>query len=70
MGSNELTDVLEMNGEERYDYFLSAVLEERDVWILINTDNRFLKTCFGRGRRGARAGVAKRRVCRSVCQGI
>jgi len=43
MSSNELTDVLEMNGEERYDYFLSAVLEERDVWILINADNRFLK---------------------------
>lgn len=32
-----------MDCEERYDYFLSAVLEERDLWILINADEHFLK---------------------------
>lgn len=43
MSSDQLTQVLEMNGEERYDYFLSEVLEEREIWILVNADNRFLK---------------------------
>lgn len=43
MNSNELVQMLEMSGEERYDYFLSAVLESRDIWILINADNLFLK---------------------------
>lgn len=32
-----------MDGEERYDYFLSQVGEEREIWILVNNDNRFLK---------------------------
>lgn len=38
-----LTQVLQMDGEERYDYFLSEVAEEREIWILINADNQFLK---------------------------
>lgn len=42
--SNEILEsVLELDGEERYDYFLSQVLEEREIWILVNADNRFLK---------------------------
>ncbi len=43
MSSNPLTAVLELNGEERYDFFLSQVAEDREVWILVNADNRFLK---------------------------
>lgn len=43
MSDNPLAQILEMDGEERYDYFLDAVAEEREIWILINTDNQFLK---------------------------
>lgn len=43
MSKNPLTRILEMDGEERYDFFLDAVAEEREVWILVNADNRFLK---------------------------
>lgn len=43
MSNNPLTSILEMDGEERYDYFLDAVAEEREVWILVNADNHFLK---------------------------
>lgn len=32
-----------MDCESRYDFFLSVVGEERDIWILINQDNQFLK---------------------------
>lgn len=42
MSNEQLTSVLEMSGEERYDYFLSQVLEDREIWILINAENRFL----------------------------
>ena len=31
-----------MSCEERYDYFLSAVGEEREIWILVNDDECFL----------------------------
>ncbi|MEX2473925.1 DUF2750 domain-containing protein [Marinobacter sp.] len=43
MNTDELAAVLELDGEERYDYFLSQVGEEREVWILVNNENRFLK---------------------------
>ncbi len=43
MNNDELAAILSMDGEERYDYFLSEVGEEREVWILVNTENRFLK---------------------------
>ncbi len=43
MTNDELNQILELNGEERYDYFLSLVGEEREIWILVNADNRFLK---------------------------
>jgi|SRR5690554_3045605 len=42
MNSEELASVLEMDGEGRYDYFLSEVLEEREIWILVNSESRFL----------------------------
>ncbi|WP_328185993.1 DUF2750 domain-containing protein [Marinobacter sp. OP 3.4] len=43
MSDNPLTQILEMDGEERYDYFLDQVAEEREIWILVNADNHFLK---------------------------
>lgn len=43
MSNNPLTQVLDMDGEERFDYFLDAVGEEREIWILVNADNHFLK---------------------------
>lgn len=43
MSPDELESVLEMSCEERYDIFLSMVGDERDIWILINEENRFLK---------------------------
>lgn len=42
MSSEQLDSVLELDGEERYDYFLSQVLEEREIWILVNSESRFL----------------------------
>lgn len=38
-----MADILALDGEERYDYFLSQVAEEREIWILVNNDSRFLK---------------------------
>lgn len=43
MNDTPLAHILQMDGEERYDYFLGAVAEEREIWILVNADNRFLK---------------------------
>ena len=43
MSNNALQQILELDGEERYDYFLDAVVDERDIWILVNADNQFLK---------------------------
>eukprot|EP00163_Fabomonas_tropica_P033109 TRINITY_DN8560_c0_g1_i1.p1 TRINITY_DN8560_c0_g1~~TRINITY_DN8560_c0_g1_i1.p1 ORF type:complete len:129 (-),score=12.88 TRINITY_DN8560_c0_g1_i1:160-546(-) len=43
MGNNDLQQILELDGEGRYDFFLDAVVDERDVWILVNGDNQFLK---------------------------
>ncbi len=43
MTNEGLAELLGMDGEERYDFFLSHVAEEREVWILVNADNRFLK---------------------------
>lgn len=43
MSSEELQRVLGLSGEERYDYFLDQVVAEREIWILVNPENRFLK---------------------------
>lgn len=43
MNNDQLEHVLGMNGEERFDYFLSRVVEDREIWILVNAENRFLK---------------------------
>ncbi len=43
MTSDELNQIIEMDGEERYDFFLTQVGEEREIWILVNDESRFLK---------------------------
>ncbi|SHE92223.1 Protein of unknown function [Microbulbifer donghaiensis] len=43
MSNDRLQSVLELSCEERFDYFLDVVGEEREVWILINSEEHFLK---------------------------
>jgi len=43
MSNEPIAYVLGLNCEERYDYFLSKVGEEKEIWILINEDKQFLK---------------------------
>ena len=43
MSDNELNSILELDCEERYDYFLSVASEEKEIWILANSDQQFLK---------------------------
>ncbi len=38
-----LDDVKELSGEDRYDYFLTVAAEQRELWILINDEQEFLK---------------------------
>jgi hypothetical protein len=33
----------ELDYEDRYEFFLSAVADSREIWILVNTDQAFLK---------------------------
>ncbi|WP_336366080.1 DUF2750 domain-containing protein [Marinobacter sp. C2H3] len=43
MSNDSLDAILALDGEARYDYFLDQVFEEREVWILVNASNQFLK---------------------------
>lgn len=43
MDKEELEAILGLSCEDRYDYFLDLVGEEREVWILINSEEHFLK---------------------------
>ncbi|AJQ92083.1 DUF2750 domain-containing protein [Gynuella sunshinyii] len=43
MSSDPSTNLLGLDCEERYDYFLTKVAEEREVWILVNQEELFLK---------------------------
>lgn len=38
-----LEDIEKMDCESRYEIFLSLVADEREIWVLINDDNEFLK---------------------------
>lgn len=38
-----MQNTLNLPSEERYDYFLDLVAEEREVWILVNAQQEFLK---------------------------
>lgn len=43
MSQDSLQEIYEMDSESRYDFTLSYVVEEREIWILINQENQFLK---------------------------
>ena len=43
MSNDDMQAIQSLGGEERYDYFLTQVGEERELWILINNQNQFLK---------------------------
>lgn len=42
---NEISfeDIEKMDCESRYEIFLSLVADEREIWVLINSSNEFLK---------------------------
>lgn len=43
MSDEQVESVTKLSCEERYDYFLSVVGEEKEIWILVNEENQFLK---------------------------
>lgn len=43
MSDQNIDHMLEQTCEERYEYFLDTVGEEREIWILINSEQHFLK---------------------------
>jgi len=43
MSTEHIQSLYELDCESRYDYSLTQFVEERDIWILINQDEQFLK---------------------------
>ena len=43
MTDNSFEEIVKLSCEERYEIFLGMVAEERDIWILINSEKQFLK---------------------------
>ncbi|WP_299591715.1 DUF2750 domain-containing protein [uncultured Microbulbifer sp.] len=43
MNAEELQAIIDLDCEARYEYFLDVTGEEREIWILINSDEHFLK---------------------------
>ncbi|MFC6632410.1 DUF2750 domain-containing protein [Microbulbifer taiwanensis] len=43
MNNDELQAILGLDTEDRFEYFLDLVGEEREVWILVNSQEHFLK---------------------------
>lgn len=43
MTTEELQAIFALDCEARYEFFLDAIGEEREVWILINSEEHFLK---------------------------
>lgn len=43
MSKEEQQAILELDTEDRYEVFLDLVGEEREVWILVNSEQHFLK---------------------------
>ncbi len=43
MSNDYQENITSLSCEERYDYFLSMVGDEKEIWILINADKQFLK---------------------------
>ena len=43
MSQTNPEELYALDCESRYDYTLSQVVEEREIWILVNQNNEFLK---------------------------
>ena len=43
MSNSDVKSLVSLNCEDRYDYCLSQVVEEKEFWILVNDDKQFLK---------------------------
>ena len=43
MNQESVESALKLDCEQRYEYFLSEVVESREIWILVNSENQFLK---------------------------
>lgn len=43
MSRDELSNLLALSCEERFDYCVAQIVEEKEIWILINQDKQFLK---------------------------
>lgn len=43
MDQENMEAIYEMDSEGRYDFTISYVVEEREIWILVNNDKQFLK---------------------------
>ncbi|WP_444896443.1 DUF2750 domain-containing protein [Microbulbifer sp. SSSA005] len=43
MSTPDLSEITNLSCEDRYEYFLSIAGEEREIWILIDSQNCFLK---------------------------
>ena len=41
--NNASNNITTLPSEDRYDYFLTLVAEERELWILVNEQEEFLK---------------------------
>ncbi len=43
MRQDKPENIITLNCEARYDYFLTTVSDTREIWILVNAENQFLK---------------------------
>lgn len=43
MSQSNSEELYDLDCESRYDFMLSQVAEEREIWILVNQNNEFLK---------------------------
>jgi len=43
MSNEDLKSLVSLECEDRYDYCLSKVIEEKEFWILVNEEKQFLK---------------------------
>ncbi|MBU6954581.1 MULTISPECIES: DUF2750 domain-containing protein [unclassified Hahella] len=43
MNQDQIEQILQLTCDERYDYSLMNMVDSKEVWILINDDNQFLK---------------------------
>ena len=43
MSITELEALISMSCDERYDYSVGEIVDQKELWILVNSDNQFLK---------------------------